>query len=109
MTAGCNEMTADAVMSASSTDGAGPAADFQDEVVSQGEVTSATSVRDKHSTQLTSIPGAVGTGIGIGDEPGRAAIEVYVTKISPEAQAAAPATMDGVPVRLVETGEIFAL
>jgi hypothetical protein len=109
MTAGCNELTADALMSASSTDGAAPAADLQDEVVSQGEVTSATSVRDKHSTQLTSIPGAVGTGIGIGDQPGHAAIEVYVKKMTPEAQAAAPTNLDGVPVRLVEKGEIFAL
>jgi hypothetical protein len=57
---------------------------------------------------LTSIPGAIGTGIGIGDEPGHAAIEVYVKALTPDVQAAAPTSLDGVPVRLVEKGEILA-
>ncbi|HYL57930.1 MAG TPA: hypothetical protein VEU51_03595 [Candidatus Acidoferrales bacterium] len=108
MTAGCNEMTAGALMDVSSANEGTPAAEPQGEVVSQGAVTSATSVRDKHEAQLTSIPGTVGTGIGIGDQPGEAAIEVYVKKLTPEAQAAAPSILDGVPVRLVEKGEIVA-
>jgi len=65
-------------------------------------VTAATAVRDRHSSELMSIPGAVGTGIGIGDQPGHAAIEVYVKQITPEIKAAAPATLEGLPVRLVE-------
>lgn len=71
--------------------------------IGQEAITSATAVRDKHSTELMKIPGAVGTGIGIGDHPGQAAIEVYVTNITPEAQAAAPTSLDGLTVRLVET------
>ena len=66
-------------------------------------VTSATAVRDRHSAELMSIPGAVGTGIGIADQPGQAAIEVYVKQITPEIKAAAPTRLEGLPVRLVET------
>ena len=54
------------------------------------------------------IPGALGTGIAAGDEPGQAAIEVYLAKLTPKAQAAAPSELDGLPVRLVQTGEVFA-
>jgi hypothetical protein len=43
------------------------------------------------------IAGAVGTGIGIGDQPAQAVIEVYIDKLTPEAQAATPAAVDGVP------------
>ncbi len=68
------------------------------------DVDSAKAVRDGHEDQLTSIPGAVGTAIGIGDEPGQPAIEVYLTKLTPEAQAAAPKDVEGVPVKLIENG-----
>jgi hypothetical protein len=54
------------------------------------------------------IPGAVGTGIGVGDTPGQPVIEVYVKRVTPAAQAAAPADVEGVPVRLIETGGIVA-
>ena len=108
ITAGCTALTADALMTVASSSDAAPVEGAQGEVVSQEEVTSAASVRDKHNAQLTSIPGAIGTGIGIGDEPGHAAIEVYVKALTPEVQAAAPTSLDGVPVRLVEKGEILA-
>ena len=68
----------------------------------------AISVRDRHERDLMKIPGAVGTGIGIGDQPGQAVIEVYVDHLTPEAQAATPATADGVPVKLIETSPVVA-
>jgi hypothetical protein len=69
------------------------------------EVTAAViRIRDRHERDLMKIPGAVGTGIGIGDQPGQAVIEVYV----PEAQAATPIAVDGVPVKLIETGPVVA-
>jgi hypothetical protein len=71
--------------------------------IAKEAVTSAAAVRAKHNVELMKIPGAVGTGIGIGDHPGQPAIEVYVSKITPEAQAAAPSSLDGLTVRLVET------
>ena len=71
-------------------------------------VDSATAVRDRHKDQLMSIPGVVGTGIGISDQPGQPEIEVYLKKLTPEAQAAAPKTVEGVPVKLIETGGVVA-
>jgi hypothetical protein len=69
---------------------------------------SATAVRDRHEHDLMSIPGAVGTGIGASDKPGRPAIEVYLDKITPEAQAAAPKEVEGLPVKLIENGGFVA-
>jgi len=66
------------------------------------------SVRDRHENQLMNIAGAVGTGIGAGDQPGQAAIVVYVEKMSSQAQAAAPKDIEGVPVKLIESGAPFA-
>jgi len=68
----------------------------------------ASAIRDTHAAQLMKVPGAVGTGVGLGDVPGTVAIEVYVKKLTPEAQAAAPGKLDGASIRLKETGEIFA-
>lgn len=53
-------------------------------------------------------PGAVGTGIGIGDQPGQPAIEVYVKKLTPQAQTAAPKQVEGMPVKLIENGGFVA-
>jgi hypothetical protein len=76
--------------------------------MSEAVVASASAVRDRHEDELMSIAGAVGTGIAAGDQPGQPAIAVYLTKTSPEAQAAAPKTVDGVPVKLVQSGEFVA-
>jgi hypothetical protein len=76
--------------------------------MSREVVASATSVRDRHEDDLMRIPGAVGTGIGIGDEPGKPAIIVYVKKMTPEAQAAAPKDIEGVPVKLIQSGGFVA-
>jgi hypothetical protein len=65
-------------------------------------------VRDLHGRDLMKIAGTVGTGIGVGDQPGQAVIEVYVDKLTAEAQAATPAALDGVPVKLIETGPVVA-
>lgn len=72
--------------------------------IAKDAVDSATAVRDRHEDQLMSIPGAVGTAIGFSDSPGQPAIEVYLKKLTPEAQAAAPKDVEGVPVKLIENG-----
>lgn len=69
---------------------------------------SAKAVRDRHESELMSVPGAVGSGIAAGDQPGQAAIEVFVTKMTPQAKAAAPTNVEGTPVKIIETGEIVA-
>ena len=69
---------------------------------------SATAIRDRHEDVLMRIPGAVGTGIAAGDQAGQPEIEVYVEKLTPEAQAAVSTDVEGLPVKLVETGEFVA-
>ncbi len=76
--------------------------------MSKEAVASAAAVRDRHEGQLMSIPGAAGTGIGAGDAPGQPAIEVYVEKLTPKAQAGAPKEVEGIPVKLIQNGGFFA-
>jgi hypothetical protein len=76
--------------------------------MSKDVVDSAAAVRDRHEDELMRIPGAVGTAIGMSDQPGKPAIEVYVKKMTPKAQAAAPKEVEGVPVKLIENGGFVA-
>ena len=76
--------------------------------VSKELVDSATAVRDRHEDELMKIPGAVGTAIGVSDTPGQPAIEVYIDKMTPEAQASAPKEVEGLPVKLIENGGFVA-
>jgi Peptidase family S64 len=86
-----------------------PAEDFAGDLgLSNEAVASTTSVRDRHEDELMSIPGAVGTGIGAGDQAGQPAIVVYVKKLTPEAEAAAPKEVEGVPVKLIANGGFVA-
>jgi hypothetical protein len=75
--------------------------------VSTDAVKSAKSIRDRHEVELTHVPGVVGTGIGA-DETGHAEIQVYVEKLTPQAQAGIPAEVVGTPVKAVETGAFVA-
>jgi hypothetical protein len=72
--------------------------------VSKDLVDSATAVRDRHEDELMKIPGAVGTAIGMSDTPGQPAINVYIDKMTPEAEASAPKEVEGLPVKLIENG-----
>jgi hypothetical protein len=56
--------------------------------MSKDVVDSASAVRDRHEEELMKIPGAVGTAIGMSDQPGKPAIEVYVKKMTPQARFA---------------------
>ena len=76
--------------------------------ISKEVVVSTKAVRDRHEDQLMSIPGAVGSGIAAGDQPGQATIEVYVEKLTPQVSAAAPKDVEGTPVNLIESGHIVA-
>jgi hypothetical protein len=75
--------------------------------VSKDAVQSAKSVRDRHEDELKRVPGVVGTGIGA-DDSGQAEIQVYVEKLTPQAQAAIPTEVEGTPVKAVETGAFVA-
>lgn len=98
MTGGCNNVRT----APQATEQAGNA------TVAKDLVDSATGVRDRHEDELMKIPGAVGTAIGMSDQPGHPAIEVYIDKMTPEAEAAAPKEVEGLPVKLIENGGFVA-
>ena len=54
-----------------------------------------------------SIPGVVGTGAGQ-DASGQPVIEVYVERDTPETRQAIPNTIEGVELRIIETGRFEA-
>jgi hypothetical protein len=90
------------------SDASSPAATTSIATAMDAAISAASTVRDTHNAQLMKIPGAIGTGIGLGDKPGTTAIQVYVRELTPEAQAAAPSTIDGTAVKLIEMGDVRA-
>jgi hypothetical protein len=60
-----------------------------------------------HTPELMRIPGVLGTGEGV--QRGKPAILVLVERVTPEVEARVPATIEGYPVELHETGSVSAL
>ncbi len=68
----------------------------------------ASQAKARHEEELFGIRGVVGTGVGT-DEDGNAVIEVYVKGAAKKIVGQPiPDELDGVPVRVIETGEIRA-
>jgi uncharacterized membrane protein YgcG len=68
----------------------------------------ASQAKARHEEELFGIRGVVGTGVGA-DEDGNAVIEVYVKGAARKTVGQPiPDELDGVPVRVIETGEIRA-
>lgn len=66
-------------------------------------------VKERHETKLLSIPGVVAVGVGLPDNgTAQPVIEVHVKKATDQLRRAVPGSLEGVAVRIVETGEIFA-
>jgi hypothetical protein len=66
-------------------------------------------VKIRHEAQLMSVPGVVGVGIGQSEKlPGQAAIEIYVKEPPSAMRSQLPSSLDGIEVKIVETGEIHA-
>ena len=63
----------------------------------------AMAIQQRHARELLNVPGAVGHAVGAGNSP---VIQILVQELTPGAQAAAPRQLEGVPVVLVEVGEI---
>jgi len=77
--------------------------------VNQQLLEAVTRVKEKHEEMLFAIPEVAGTGVGIADPVyGGLLIEVYVRKLTPAVERAIPRLLDGVPVRVIETGDIVA-
>jgi hypothetical protein len=66
-------------------------------------------VKQKHEAKLLSIPGVVGVGVGHSEKaPGQAALEIYVKEPASAMRSQLPSSLEGVEVKVVETGEIQA-
>ena len=66
-------------------------------------------VKENHEAKLLSIPGVVGVGIGHSEKiPGQAAIELYVKESASAPRSQLPTSLEGVEVKVIETGEIQA-
>jgi hypothetical protein len=76
---------------------------------SERAVEAASSVKDRHENSILHIEGVVGLGVGISEAaPEEVVIEVYSKKPPHELRRAIPDAVEGIPLRVVETGEIFA-
>jgi len=61
----------------------------------------------RHTHALLAIPGVIGTGEG--EEDGRPVFLVLVDRATPELRARLPASLEGYPVVIRETGKVKAL
>jgi hypothetical protein len=77
--------------------------------VSQAAVDAVRRVKERHEGRLLAVPGVIGAGVGVSEKAiGQAAIEVYVIQATESLKQALPKSLDGVDVKIVETGEIHA-
>jgi len=66
-------------------------------------------VKERHEARLLAIPGVVGLGVGRSERViGQAAVEIYVKQATGSLRQAIPDSLEGVEVKIVETGEIQA-
>jgi hypothetical protein len=66
-------------------------------------------VKERHEARLLAIPGVVGVGVGRSEKViGQAAIEIYVKQPKSSLHGLLPDSLEGVEVKIVETGEIHA-
>ncbi len=64
-------------------------------------------VQDAHTKEWMSIPGVEGTGIGLCE--GKPCIKIFSSKTAEELKGRIPATIEGYPVTIEETGTFRAL
>jgi hypothetical protein len=78
--------------------------------VAQSELAKAQAVQAMHEAALMGIPGVVGVGIGLSEKGDQASIHVFVDPMSSPrySPTGIPKQLDGVPVTVVEGGEIKA-
>jgi hypothetical protein len=67
----------------------------------------ASKVKARHEERLLGIHGVVGTGLSY-DDVGQAVIETYLERLVPETMRQVPDNIEGIPVRIVETGLFLA-
>jgi hypothetical protein len=66
-------------------------------------------VKERNEEAILRIEGVLGMGVGLSETvPDQVVIEVYVKKPAHEMRRVIPEVLEGVPVKIVETGEIIA-
>ncbi|MBI4653573.1 MAG: hypothetical protein HY752_01005 [Nitrospirae bacterium] len=66
-------------------------------------------VKERHEEAILRIEGVAGMGIGLSETvPGQVIIEVYVKRPVDEMSHVIPEVLEGIPVKIIETGEIIA-
>ena len=65
-------------------------------------------IQQKHEDQIMAVPEVVGIGIGLAESGDDYEFIVYCKKIVPGVQEKLPQLLDGVPVRLIESGPFEA-
>ena len=73
-------------------------------VVDLNRVDELRKIQTRNEEAIFSLPGVVGMGIGLTEDGKGPAFVVYCKKLRPEARALFPHHLEGVPVRLIETG-----
>ena len=77
--------------------------------VEPAAIDAVTRIKERHASKLFAVSGVVGVGVGLSDRAfGEPVTEVYVKKATDSLRQALPSSLDGVEVKMVETGEIFA-
>jgi hypothetical protein len=84
----------------------GLSTEIQGEEIPIASIKEAKEAQARHADRLERVLGGVGHGIGFGRN-GQVVIKVYVEKDTPEVQVAMPASIDGIPVEIEETGQII--
>src|SRR5262245_629995 len=70
----------------------------------------AKAAKERHEDAIMALEGVVGIGVGVSDtQPDQAVIVVFLAKDTPPVRKAIPATLDGVPVKVVRSGEFQGL
>lgn len=115
MVAGCGTSAASAAQTSTPTIEAKPTVSSETRGApataarpSDSDLDDAIAIQERHHDDLMKIPGAVGTGVGLGRRPGSTEIEVYLSKDTSQARAALPSQVEGKRVRAVITGDFVA-
>ena len=96
-------------------DGVSPTAVTQQELAQQigamsmdPQMARMRSIQTSNQDSILAIPGIVGIGIGLTEDGENSAFIVYTEKLTDEVAQAVPSTLEGIPVRLIESGEFTA-
>jgi hypothetical protein len=73
-----------------------------------GEIAFATDVKERNSSRLFAVAGVIGHGVSLPQDGQSAVIEVYVERAAPAHRLMIPQAIEGVAVRVVETGRVVA-